>query len=311
MQYGESDSSAILEQGHKPVLKREAVSLLAPKDGETYLDCTFGGGGHTRAILEAADCKVVALDRDPAAAGRAEKLKEEFGGRFEFVLSDFANLGKLRTGGYAGVLFDFGVSSFQLDDASRGFSFLRDGNMDMRMNPNDGAGALELILNTDEFELGNLISRYGEERKFRKAARALKYAAESGARTTVEFAEALKSAMPSNEKIHPATRTFQALRIAVNDEIGQIESALPSAFSSLKSGGVLAAISFHSLEDRIVKRFFKRIAGLPEDRFDRSSVQDRQKLGEILTKKPERPSEQEILSNPRARSAKLRAIKKL
>lgn len=301
-------------RGHYPVMLKEAVEILSPADGLEYLDCTFGGGGHTRAILESANCRLTAIDRDPAAISRAEEVKKEFPDRFKFVSANFSEICNLQTdGGYAGIFFDFGVSSFQLDQSERGFSFMRDGALDMRMNPSAGHTALELIESLSEYELGKILREYGEEPRFMKIARAVKAAADARAiSTTRELAEVVAKAAPASprEKIHPATRTFQALRIAVNDELGEIERALPAAFELLAKGGVLAAISFHSLEDRIVKKFFKKVAGLPQDRFDHSSVQDRVKLATLITRKPILPSDAEISENPRSRSAKLRAVKK-
>ena len=301
-------------RGHYPVMLREAVEILSPADGLEYLDCTFGGGGHTRAILESANCRLTAIDRDPAAISRAEEVKKEFPDRFKFVSANFSEICNLQTdGGYAGIFFDFGVASFQLDQSERGFSFMRDGALDMRMNPSAGYTALELIESLSEYELGKILREYGEEPRFMKIARAVKAAADARAiSTTRELAEVVAKAAPASprEKIHPATRTFQALRIAVNDELGEIERALPAAFELLAKGGVLAAISFHSLEDRIVKKFFKKVAGLPQDRFDHSSVQDRVKLATLITRKPILPSDAEISENPRSRSAKLRAVKK-
>lgn len=301
-------------RGHYPVMLKEAVEILSPADGLEYLDCTFGGGGHTRAILESANCRLTAIDRDPAAISRAEEVKKEFPDRFKFVSANFSEICNLQTdGGYAGIFFDFGVSSFQLDQSERGFSFMRDGALDMRMNPSAGYTALELIESLSEYELGKILREYGEEPRFMKIARAVKAAADARAiSTTRELAEVVAKAAPASprEKIHPATRTFQALRIAVNDELGEIERALPAAFELLAKGGVLAAISFHSLEDRIVKKFFKKVAGLPLDRFDHSFVQDRVKLATLITRKPILPSDAEISENPRSRSAKLRAVKK-
>lgn len=301
-------------RGHYPVMLKEAVEILSPADGLEYLDCTFGGGGHTRAILESANCRLTAIDRDPAAISRAEEVKKEFPDRFKFVSANFSEICNLQTdGGYAGIFFDFGVSSFQLDQSERGFSFMRDGALDMRMNPSAGYTALELIESLSEYELGKILREYGEEPRFMKIARAVKAAADARAiSTTRELAEVVAKAAPASprEKIHPATRTFQALRIAVNDELGEIERALPAAFELLAKGGVLAAISFHSLEDRIVKKFFKKVAGLPQDRFDHSFVQDRVKLATLITRKPILPSDAEISENPRSRSAKFRAVKK-
>lgn len=313
MQNSDDDKifSIAAQHGHKPVLLDETVKILSPEDGKTYLDCTFGGGGHTRKILESANCKVVAIDRDPEAAVRAEKVAADYPDRFEFRALDFSDLDKLPERGFAGILFDFGVSSFQLDTAERGFSFMREGPLDMRMDTLHGMTALEYVESAGEFELAEVLREYGEEPRFRKVARAIVEARDAGKiATTTDLANAIAAAAPSHERIHPATRAFQAIRIKVNDELGQIERALPKAFDALENGGVLAAISFHSLEDRIVKKFFKKVAGLPQDRFDHSFVQDRVKLATLITRKPILPSDAEISENPRSRSAKLRAVKK-
>ncbi len=299
------------QRGHIPVLLSEAVKILSPRENGAYLDCTFGGGGHSRAILESARCEVYALDRDPAAAARAKALEAEYPGSFKFFPMPFSALDALPRREFDGILFDFGVSSFQLDDASRGFSFARPGPLDMRMDTNSGETALEYIERAGEAELAQVLREYGEEPRAKKIARAVAAAARDGKiSTTADLARIVAEAAPSHEKIHPATRTFQALRIKVNDELGEIGRALPKAFAALKSGGVLAAISFHSLEDRIVKKFFKKMAGRPEDLFDASSVQDRIKLATLITRKPAAPSDAERLANPRSRSAKLRALRK-
>ena len=300
-----------IRNGHIPVLLKETVRLLAPRDGQTYLDCTFGGGGHTRAILNSANCKVVAIDRDKEAVARAEKLKAEFGDRFEFHSAKFSQLDEFGNRGYAGVLFDFGVSSFQLDEGERGFSINKTAVPDMRMNNSEGESALDFINRASEFELAQVLRDYGEEQSFRKVARAIIAARDAGKiSTTTDLAQAVAEAVPARGHIHPATKTFQALRIQVNDELGEIRTALPKAFDVLASGGIIAAISFHSLEDRIVKQFFKKQSGRPESRADRSFVQDRVKLATLLTTKPIVADESEISENPRSRSAKLRGLKK-
>lgn len=311
MQHSDDDNFREAPKQHKPVLLEEAVKILSPRDGKTYLDCTFGGGGHTRRILESADCKVVSLDRDPAAIERAKAVSADYPDRFEFRPLAFSDLDMLGGESFAGILFDFGVSSFQLDTPERGFSFMREGPLDMRMDTTKGFTAREYIESADESELVEILREYGEEPRARKIARAIIAAREADKiSTTAELAKAIAEAAPSHERIHPATRAFQALRIKVNDELGEIERALPKAFAALESGGVMATISFHSLEDRIVKKFFKKAAGRPEDRFDTSFVQDRVKLAELLTRKPILPSDEETANNPRSRSAKLRAIRK-
>lgn len=296
------------------MLKNESVALLAPKDGEAYIDCTFGGGGHSRAILESANCALTAFDKDKDAASRAREFAKDFPNRFQFIGEPFSKLNELKTSGYAGILMDLGVSSFQLDEAGRGFSLRKEGPIDMRMDASKGMTALELIERTPLFELEEIIRGYGEEPRYKKVAKALKDAAQNGElKTTIDLANLVEKVLGRNprSKIHPATLTFQALRIAVNDELQEIEKALPAAFNLLDSGGILAVISFHSLEDRIVKKFFKKMAGRPEDRFDNSFVQERVKLAEIITRKPITATEEEISKNPRSRSAKLRAIRKL
>ncbi len=299
---------------HIPVMLKEVLQYIAPKDGCRYLDCTFGNGGHSRAILQSANCTLIALDRDKDARKRAELFKEEFQDRFEFFDKNFSQLDKTNTNGYSGVLMDLGVSSFQLDEAHRGFSFMRNGPLDMRMDRSHGATALELINSLDSFELARVIREYGEEPKARKIAEALKLAAkEDKIPTTESLAQLIKEIAGDKtfgKKIHPATKTFQALRIAVNNELGEIEEALPKAFDRLCKGGVLVVISFHSLEDRIVKKYFKHLAGRPIDSHDRSFLQDRVKRATILTTKVVTATEEEIKMNPRSRSAKLRAIMK-
>lgn len=300
---------------HLPVLVHQVLDLLRPQPGKCYLDGTFGAGGHTRALLEAdSDCRVVALDRDPATHSYAERVKREFGDRFTFYDFNFADLSQLADFGFAGALFDLGVSSMQLDSAERGFSFRLDGSIDMRMDPRSGRSANCFLSNASEAELVEAVRDYGEEPRWRRVVRAILEARGTPVlQSTTRFAELIARAVGRQgrrSRTHPATRTFQGIRIALNDEINALKSVLSCAFNKLAPKGVLAVISFHSLEDRCVKRYFKRLAGRAEHLGDHRPQDERHRKAELLTPRPLKPDADEVASNPRSRSAKLRAVRK-
>jgi 16S rRNA (cytosine1402-N4)-methyltransferase len=289
---------------HEPVMVAETVDLLAPGRDGLYVDCTVGLGGHTRALLDAGAPRVLGLDRDREALRIARERLADFGDRVELVHSDYRDLGRVleerQITGLAGALADLGVSSMQLDAEGRGFSFRRDEPLDMRMDQSQGPTAAELIADVDEEELANIIFRHGEERFSRRIARAIVEA--RGVRsieTTAQLSQIVRRAVPTRgyQRIDPATRTFQALRIWVNRELDRLDTFIADACARLLVGARFAVITFHSLEDRIVKHTFRALA------------QGRVTL-RILTKRPLVPGPQELGRNPRARSAKLRAIER-
>jgi 16S rRNA (cytosine1402-N4)-methyltransferase len=310
-------TAASMTPGHQPVLLAEVIGFLSPIPGGRYLDCTFGGGGHSRAILEAAaEVEVVALDRDTDAMPRAEALAEAFPGKFTLKNLNFAELASVAVGGFDGILFDFGLSSFQIDDPERGFSFRADGPADMRMDRRKGVPASQWLETATEEMLVGAIRDLGEEPHWRRVVRAILAARRTGALArTSSLAELISEAIPAKDRhtsrIHPATRSFQGLRIALNGEIDALRTALGAAFEALRPAGVLCAISFHSLEDRPVKQFFRRLCGQAENADDSTPNDLRTRCAEALTGRPVVPTDQEIEANPRSRSAKLRAIRKL
>ena len=295
-----------LQFQHTPVLLNEVIAGLAPRSGGRYIDGTLGGAGHAAAILEASapDGRLLGIDADPAALAAGAARLAPFGERAVVAHGNFRGLAQLaRANGFEpadGIMLDLGVSSHQLDTPERGFSFMVDAPLDMRMDPTGGETAADLVDELPEGQLADLIYRYGEERGSRRIARAIVAARRAGrVATTGALAEIVARALGGRHgKIHPATRTFQALRIAVNRELESLETALPQAVELLAPGGRLAVIAFHSLEDRIVKQFFRAESGY-------AGAAGPTRL-RIITKKPIEAEPAEARANPRARSAKLR-----
>jgi 16S rRNA (cytosine1402-N4)-methyltransferase len=309
--------------GHNPVLLTETIEHLAPHGGGNYLDGTFGGGGHTRAILAASypDGRVLAVDADPAAAERAKELQQESGNgdRLRFEHANFAELAEVaKATGFDpadGILLDLGLSSFQLDQAERGFAFRFDAPLDMRFDPTTGEPASDIVNSAPEVELARIIFEFGEDSKSRRIARAIvKEREKSPILTTTVLANVVTNAVGGRRgsDTHPATRTFQALRIATNHELDVLETALAGAVDVLKPGGRLAVISFHSLEDRIVKRFMQYESATcvcpPDQPICTCGHHPRLRR---VTRHAVKPSPAEIADNPRSRSAVLRVGERL
>ena len=303
---------------HYPVMLPEMLAALQPVKGEVYVDGTFGAGGYARAILDEADCTVVAIDRDPEAEGRAKALQDKYGKRLVFIHGCFGDVEDLLRGAgltqVDGFVLDLGVSSMQLDQAERGFSFRFDGPLDMRMDNSSGISAADMVNTYAENDLADIIYQYGEERLSRRIAKKIvEQRKEKKFETTAELAEAVRSVMPKqrHDEIDPATRTFQALRIAVNDELGELERALTAAERILNPGGRVVVISFHSLEDGAVKKFLRTKSGndpagsryMPETKKGAA-------VFDLMSKKAVNPSDREVKKNPRSRSARLRSGKK-
>jgi 16S rRNA (cytosine1402-N4)-methyltransferase len=300
---------------HIPVLGRQAVDFLNVREGGIYIDGTFGAGGYTRAILAAADCKLIGIDRDPTALALGAALLSASSGRLTLVEDRFSRLDAVvRDYGHEqvdGIVLDVGVSSMQLDRAERGFSFRLEGPLDMRMSA-EGPSAADVVNAADERDLASIIYLLGEERFSRSIARAIVRArAEAPLATTSRLAEIVASVVRAKPgDIHPATRTFQALRIFVNDELGELAQALIAAERILAPGGRLVVVSFHSLEDRIVKTFLTSRSETRGGSRHAPEVKRAAPSFSVLTKRPLIADEQEILRNPRARSAKLRAAER-
>jgi 16S rRNA (cytosine1402-N4)-methyltransferase len=312
-----SDQPAWADSAHIPVLFQAVLSALAPQPGGRFIDATVGAGGHAAGVLAATapHGQLLGLDRDPAALAVARERLSTYGERVRLVQASFADLAAIaRAQGFVavdGILFDLGLSSLQLADPSRGFSFQAEGPLDMRFEPTQDLTAADLVNELPVDDLAELLYQYGEERESRRIARAIVQA--RPIRTTRQLAAVVARAVGGRRgRIHPATRTFQALRIAVNDELAQLQAALPQAVALLRPGGRLAVITFHSLEDRIVKEFMRRESrdcicapGLPV------CVCGHTASLRLITRKPITPSAEEVQANPRSRSAKLRVAEKV
>ncbi len=312
---GEAPFAAGGPTSHTPVLLKSVLDVLQPRDGASYIDCTFGAGGYSRAILDSADCRVLGLDRDPNAIRDGEPQFRAYAPRLMLKLSRFGELGEIaEEAGFTpadGVVFDVGVSSMQIDEPMRGFSFMRDGPLDMRMS-SEGLSAADVVNTFDEQDIAEILYVLGEERRSRPIARAIvRRRAETPFSRTLDLADVIASVIPRkhDDPRHPATRSFQALRLFVNDELGELARGLIAAERSLAEGGRLLVVTFHSLEDRIVKTFFTERSGKaaqPSRHLPASTDQRRPSFAPV-TRKAIEPAEDEIAVNPRARSARLRA----
>ncbi|MBN8531226.1 MAG: 16S rRNA (cytosine(1402)-N(4))-methyltransferase RsmH [Alphaproteobacteria bacterium] len=299
---------------HVPVMLREVVEAVSPKDGEIYVDGTFGNGGYSLALLQAADCRVIGIDRDDTVRAKAEALMKEYPGRFEFLQGPFGDMERLLKqigiDAVHGVVLDIGVSSMQVDTPERGFSFRFGGPLDMRMDRTALLTAADVVNTYEEEALANIIYQYGEERLSRVIAKAVVMDRAKKKFTTTEELASLISRVVRRSKdgIHPATRTFQAIRIHVNDELGELSRALEAAERLLVPGGRLVVVSFHSLEDRMVKRFLQERSGKASSEANRHMPEMAARLATFTLPKPEKrlPTQEECGANPRARSAKLR-----
>ena len=302
---------------HVPVLLEESMGFLQPENGGRFADLTYGGGGHSEAILEASDStELMSFDCDPDALIRSENTTNLFGDRFTFHDLSFQKMDEVSSAeDFDGVLMDLGISSFQLMEPLKGFSFRLDAPIDMRLDPRVGQSAAEFLETASRESLVRAVREYGEERRWSRVVNAILEARGTGVlQRTMSAAELVSNAVGGfriRQRIHPATKTFQGIRIAINGEMEALALTLPKAFRALKPGGVLVVISFHSLEDRMVKRFMRKMAGRPVHRWDRSVLDERKVCAELLNTKIIAPSSKEVEENPRSRSARLRVLKKI
>ena len=298
---------------HTPVLLNEVIRTINPQSGKLYFDATFGWGGYTKKLLDSCACEVIAIDQDPKVKSRAKEFKREYGTRFNFIESKFSEicsvLKKLNTKKVDGFMFDIGVSSMQLDNPQRGFSFNKEGPLDMRMGTSELTAA-EFINSVSEDELADIIYNYGDERKSRRIAKLIvEHRKINPIKTTLHLADIVLKANPkkNNHKKHPATKTFQAIRIYLNDEFNELFTGLTNAEQALSEDGKICVVTFHSLEDKIVKNYFYKSSGMDYSSYKNLPVETNDSEASLIPgKKAIKPSKEEIETNIRARSAKLR-----
>ena len=298
---------------HTPVLLNEVIRTINPQSGKLYFDATFGWGGYTKKLLDSCACEVIAIDQDPKVKSRAKEFKREYGTRFNFIESKFSEicsvLKKLNTKKVDGFMFDIGISSMQLDNPQRGFSFNKEGPLDMRMG-NSELTAEEFINSVSEDELADIIYNYGDERKSRRIAKLIvEHRKINPIKTTLHLADIVLKANPkkNNHKKHPATKTFQAIRIYLNDEFNELFAGLTNAEQTLSEDGKICVVTFHSLEDKIVKNYFYKSSGMDYSSYKNLPVETNDSEASLIPgKKAIKPSKEEIETNIRARSAKLR-----
>ena len=298
---------------HTPVLLNEVIRTINPQSGKLYFDATFGWGGYTKKLLDSCACQVIAIDQDPKVKSRAKEFKREYGTRFNFIESKFSEicsvLKKLNTKKVDGFMFDIGVSSMQLDNPQRGFSFNKEGPLDMRMGTSE-LTAEEFINSVSEDELADIIYNYGDERKSRKIAKLIvEHRKINPIKTTLHLADIVLKANPkkNNHKKHPATKTFQAIRIYLNDEFNELFAGLTNAEQTLSEDGKICVVTFHSTEDKIVKNYFYKSSGKDYSSYKNLPVETNDSEASLIPgKKAIKPSKEEIETNIRARSAKLR-----
>ena len=315
-----SNSSALRSEEHKSVMMDEVIKYMSPNDGDIIIDGTFGAGGHTSALLESANCTVVGIDRDDNAKRYVDEISHKYSKRFVFIEGKFGDMESLlksrNIDKVDGILLDIGVSSMQIDNGDRGFSFQKDGPLDMRM-ASSGETAADVVNNYSEENIADIIFKYGDERKSRRIAKAIiNYREENQIETTLEFAEIIKKSVGRyNDTIHPATRSFQALRIYVNDELRELERALAAAENLLSEGGKLVVITFHSGEDVILKQFLQgrsgRVSNVSRHLPVPSNISEKEVTFEMIVNKAIKPSKDEVSLNARARSAKMRVAKRV